>query len=565
VSVAAPARPPYAPLRGVSGALFATDHKSVAVRTFVTTFVFFLAGGVLALLIRTELIAPGMQVTSRQGYNEMFSMHGATMIYLFVTPVALSLGSYFVPLQVGAAEIAGPRVHLLGYWLFALGGLVTWLSWFPRNGAGAAGWTAEFPMSDSTNLPGTGMDLWIVGVSLATVGALLFAGCQLATIVGRRAPGMTLLRLPVFTWAMLATCLMTLASFPSLLGAMGGLLLERHGVTVFPGAGGAAAYQHLFWFYGHPVVYTMFFPFVGVALETLATFSGRRVFGYKGVALSLLAFAALSSAVWGHHMFTTGQVSNLYFSLTSHMLAVPAGMEYLAAAGTLIGGALVLRTPMLFALGFFVQFLLGGLTGIYVGSPPLDYHVHDSYFVVAHFHYTLFAGSVFGLFAAVYYWWPKVTGFMLGDRLGRLQFWLLVLGTNLTFFPMFLVGYDGMPRRVADYAASAGWTGLNRLETIGSYVIALGMAAFVVNLVTSWLAARPAGADPWGGQTLEWATTSPPPRHNFDGPLPPIRSAEPLMDLRAVPPSTVVPGPAPLWGKPGGPPPSTVVPGGPAR
>jgi cytochrome c oxidase subunit I len=389
-------------------------------------------------------------------------------------------------------------------------------------------------------------------VSLATVGAILWAACQLATIVARRAPGMTLLRMPVFTWAMLATCLMTVASFPSLLGAMGGLLLDRHGVEVFPGAGGAAAYQHLFWFYGHPVVYTMFFPFVGVALEILATFSGRRVFGYKGVALSLLGFAALSSAVWGHHMFTTGQVSNLYFSLTSHLLAVPAGMEYVAAVGTLIGGALVLRTPMLFALGFFVQFLIGGLTGIYVASPPLDYHVHDSYFVVAHFHYTLFAGSVFGLFAAVYHWWPKVTGIMLGERLGRVHFWLLVIGTNVTFFPMFLLGFDGMPRRVADYAASAGWAGTNLLETIGSYVIALGMVAFAANVLTSWLAARPAGPDPWGGQTLEWATSSPPPRHNFDGPLPPIRSAEPLMDLRGVSPSTVVLGPAPSGRKTGG-------------
>jgi cytochrome c oxidase subunit 1 len=344
-----------------------------------------------------------------------------------------------------------------------------------------------------------------------------------------------MLRMPVFTWAMLATCIMTLAAFPSLLLAMGGLLLDRHGVSVFPGAGGAAAYQHLFWFYGHPVVYTMFFPFVGAALEVLATFSGRRVFGYKGIALSLLAFAALSSAVWGHHMFTTGQVSNLYFSLTSHMLVVPAGMEYVAAAGTLIGGSLVLRTPMLFAIGFFVQFLIGGVSGIYVASPPLDYHAHDSYVVVAHFHYTLFAGSLFGLFAAVYYWWPKVTGIMFHEGLGRVHLWLLVIGTNLAFFPMFLLGYDGMPRRVADYAASEGWTGANLVSTIGAYVIALGMLAFALNVMVSWLQGRPAGPDPWGGQTLEWATSSPPPRHNFTGPLPPIRSAEPLMDLRGVP------------------------------
>jgi cytochrome c oxidase subunit 1 len=331
---------------------------------------------------------------------------------------------------------------------------------------------------------------------------------------------------------MLATGIMTVASFPSLFAAMGGLLLERHGVEVYGGAGGAAAYQHMFWFYGHPVVYTMFFPFVGAALEAIATFSRRRVFGYRGIALSLLAFAALSSAVWGHHMFTTGQVSNLYFSLTSTLLAVPAGMEYVAAIGTLIGGALLLRTPMLFAIGFFVQFLIGGVTGIYVGSPPLDYHVHDSYFVVAHFHYTLFAGSVFGLFAAVYYWWPKVTGFVLGERLGRVHFALLVAGTNLAFFPMFLLGYDGMPRRVADYAAAEGWQTGNALATAGAYVIALAMLVFAANVAVSWLRATPAGPDPWEGQTLEWATSSPPPRHNFDGPLPPLRSAQPLLDRR---------------------------------
>jgi cytochrome c oxidase subunit I len=304
---------------------------------------------------------------------------------------------------------------------------------------------------------------------------------------------------------------------------------------VYAGAGGAAAYQQLFWFYGHPVVYTMFFPFVGASLEVIATFSRRRVFGYRGIALSLLAFAALSSAVWGHHMFTTGQVSNLYFSLTSTMLAVPAGLEYVAAIGTLVGGALLLRTPMLFAIGFFAQFLIGGLTGIYVASPPLDYHVHDSYWVVAHFHYTLFAGSVFGLFAAVYYWWPKATGFVLSEGLGKVHFWLLVLGTNLTFFPMFLLGYDGMPRRVATYAASEGWQGLNVAASVGSYVIAAAMLVFAANVALSWLRPEPAGPDPWGAQTLEWATSSPPPRWNFDGPLPPIRSAEPLMDLRGAP------------------------------
>jgi cytochrome c oxidase subunit 1 len=540
VSLVAP-RPPYAPVRGVAGAVVATDHKAVAARTLATAFGFFIAGGVIALLMRWELATPGMQLTSRAGYDELFSMHGSTMIYLFVTPAALALGTYLVPLQVGAAEIAGPRVNLVGYWLFAFGGLLAWSSFLARDGAASAAWTAEFPMSDAANTPGSGMDLWIAGVMCATTGVILLAACQLATIVARRAPGMTMLRLPVFTWTMVVTCLMVLTAFPSLLIAMGGLALDRHGVDVYPGAGGATAYQHLFWFYGHPVVYVMFFPFVGASLEVIATFSGRRVFGYRGVVLSLLAFAALSMAVWGHHMFTTGQVANRYFSLTSTMLAVPAGMEYVAAVGTLIGGALRLRTAMLFALAFFLQFLIGGLTGIYTGSPPLDYHVHDSYFVVAHFHYTLLAGSVFGLFAAVYYWWPKVTGFRLREGLGRLHLALFVIGTNVTFLPMFVLGYDGMPRRVANYRPADGWTTLNLVATGGAFVIALSVAVFLLNVYVSWLRSEPAGPDPWGGQTLEWATASPPPRLNFTAPLPPVRSAEPLLDLRGVPTPEALP------------------------
>jgi cytochrome c oxidase subunit 1 len=530
VSVAV--RPPLTPVRGLVGYAVGTDHKAVAVRTAATAFAFFLAGGVLALLMRYELATPGMQITSRNGYDQWFSMHGSTMIYLFVTPVALALGTYFVPLQVGAAEIAAPRVNLAGFWLVVLGGVIAWSGFLTHSGAGAAAWTGEYPMSDAANTPGTGMDLWIVGVSLAVLGALLLGACQLATIVGRRAPGMTMLRLPVFTWAMLVTCLMVVTSFPALVVAMGGLLLDRHGIDVYRGAFGATAYQDLFWFYGHPVVYVMFFPFVGAVLEVIATFSRRRLFGYPGVVLSLLAFAALSMSVWGHHMFTTGQVSNRYFSLTSTMLAVPAGMEYVAAIGTLIGGALLLRTPMLFAIGFFVQFLVGGLSGIYVASPPLDYHAHDSYVVVAHFHYTLLAGSVFGFFAAVYYWWPKVTGHLLREGLGKVHFWLFVLGTNLTFVPQFFLGYDGMPRRVADYSPADGFTTGNVISTVGAFVVALSVLAFLVNVTVSWLVQRPAGDDPWGAQTLEWATSSPPPRHNFERALPPIRSAQPLLDLR---------------------------------
>lgn len=529
MSVAAPAP------AGLLGAAVGTDHKAVALRTGAAAFAFFLAGGVLALLMRAELAAPGMQVTSHAAYDELFTMHGSTMIYLFLTPTALAVGTYLVPLQIGAAEIAWPRLTLAGFWLFVLGGLVMWSGFLTQSGAGQAAWTAEYPQSSALNSPGTGMDLWCVGVALAALGPMLMAASVLATISNRRAPGMTLLRMPVLTWSMLVTCLMVVASFPALILAMGLLLADRHGLRVFGGAGGPAAYQNLFWFYGHPVVYVMFFPFLGAVVEVIATHSRRRVLGHRAIVVSLLVFTALSMSVWGHHMFTTGQVANGYFSTTSTLLAVPAGLEYLAMIGTMIGGAIVLRTPMLFALGFLVQFLVGGLSGIWVASPTLDYQAHDSYIVVAHFHYTLLAGSAFGLFAAVYHWWPKVTGRLLGERLGRAHFWLMVLGTNLTFLPQFALGQDGMPRRVANYSPAYGWGTLNLLSTIGAGIIALSVLVFLVNVTLTAAAGRVAGADPWGGHTLEWATSSPPPRLNFDGPLPPVRSFAPLLDARGEP------------------------------
>jgi cytochrome c oxidase subunit I len=529
MSVAAPAAP-----RGIVGFVAGTDHKSLGLRLFGAAFTFFIAGGILALLMRSELARPGMQIVSRDGYNQLFTMHGSTMIYLFVTPVALSLGLYLVPLQIGAAGLAGARWALVGFWTFLLGGLTMWMGFLTRNGAGKAGWTAFDPLSDSVHTPGPGMDMWIVGVILAAFGSLILAACILATIVARRAPGMTMLRVPVFTWTMVVTTLMTVTSFPALLVAMALLLVDRHGGHVFDSPGGPVAYQHLFWFYGHPVVYVMFFPFVGAVAEVVAVFSRRRFFGYRLFIVSLLLFTALSMAVWAHHMFATGQVPNRYFSLTTTALAVPAGIEYFDLVATMVGGTILLRTPMLFAVGFILQFLIGGLTGIYVGSPVLDYHVHDTYFVVAHFHYTLFAGSVFGFFAGVYYWFPKVTGAFLREGLGKVHFWLMALGTNLTFFPMFILGYDGMARRVADYPRNAGWTGLNSLETLGSYLIALSILVFLVNVAVSLAARREASRDPWGGQTLEWLASSPPPPHNFDAPLPPIRSPQPLLDAREV-------------------------------
>jgi cytochrome c oxidase subunit 1 len=517
------------PAEQAVGWLAGTDHKRTAAKVGVTSLGFFLLSGLLALFMRAELAQPGLQFVSDRTYDELFTMHGSGMIYLFLTPAALGLGLYLVPLQVGAAEVASPRLALAGFWLYLCGGVAMYSGFLTNSGAGDDTWTATIPLSSSTHSPGVGMDLWVIGVGLATLGSLLIALTILLTIVRLRAPGMTMLRLPVFSWTMLVTTFMVIGSFPLLVVAMGLLLAERHLGGVFTGATGSIAYQHLFWFYGHPVVYVMFFPFVGAVAEVVATFSRKRFFGYRALVFSLLLFTALSMAVWGHHMFVTGAVQNQYFSLTSHLLAIPAGIEYFDLIATMIGGSILCRAPMLFALGFICQFLIGGLTGIVVASPPLDYHVNGSFFVVAHFHYTLFAGSLFGLLAGVHYWFPKVSGAMLREGLGKLSFWLLAIGANVTFFPMFFLGFDGMPRRVADYAPRLG--DLNLLSSIGAGLIALGILVFLLNLVVSLRHRVPAGDDPWEAQTLEWATSSPPPRHNFAS-LPRIGSYAPLLDRR---------------------------------
>jgi cytochrome c oxidase subunit I len=516
-----------APLRAMSS----TDHKVVARNVTAISFLFFIAGGVLALVMRTQLAADG-GILSQDTYNQMFTMHGSTMVYLFVVPVALAVGVYLVPLQVGAAEIAGPRASLVALWLYVSGGVTMWSGWLTTGGAAQASWWGFTPLSNLTHSPGSGMDLWIYGVFMASVAEMIWGACIILTALRRRAPGMTLLRMPVFTWTMVVTCLMVVFAFPSLLAALAMLWVQRHvdpGVLV--GDTGAFIYQQLFWFYAHPVVYVMFFPFVGMVAEILSTFSGRRFFGYSAFVVAVLAFAGLSMTVWAHHMFTFGQATNKYFSLTSTALVVPAGIEYFDFLGTLWRGSLRFTTAFLFALGFVVQFLIGGLTGVIVASPPLDYHLNMSYFVVAHFHYTIFAGSAFGLFGGIYYWFPKVTGAMLREHLGKVHFVLMAIGTNLTFFPMFILGEEGMTRRIAAYPRSSGWLALNQVETAGAFLIALATAIFLANVAIALRRRVPAGDDPWQAQTLEWATTSPPPRLNFRS-LPPIRSYAPLLDLR---------------------------------
>ncbi|EID56045.1 cytochrome c oxidase subunit I [Saccharomonospora xinjiangensis] len=516
--------------------LTTTDHKRIAVLTAGTALVLLFIMGALALTMRAQLARPDQSLVDNDTYNQLFTMHGSGMIYLVVTPIALAMGLYLVPLQVGSPTVAAPRTTMLGYWLYVLGALAVLSGFLTAGGAAKEGWTAYTPLSSAQFSPGVGTDLWIAGNFASSLGMILIGGTVLWTALLKRAPGMTMLRLPVFTWSMVATNLMVLAAFPSLLIALGLLALGRMSPQVFSDNIFNIGYQHLFWFYGHPVVYVMFFPFLGAVAEVLATFAGRRFFGYRATVLSLLAFAALSMSVWGHHLFTTGQAANDYYSLTSIMLLVPAGIEYFSMLATVVGAKLRFAVPMLFALAFVPQFLIGGLTGIMVATPALDYQMHDSYFVVAHFHYTLFAGSLFGLFAGFYFWFPKVTGAMLGTVLGHVHFWLLLVGTNLTFVPMFFLGLDGMPRRVATYLPQDGFGTLNLLSSVGSWIVGLGMVAFAVNIVVSLARRRGRAApnDPWHAHTLEWATSSPPPPLNFDAahPLPSVRSFAPLLDQR---------------------------------
>ncbi|MBO8200716.1 cbb3-type cytochrome c oxidase subunit I [Streptomyces smyrnaeus] len=516
------------------GWAISTDHKRIGLLTMGTAVVLLFLMGILALLMRSQLAQPEQQVFSPDLYNQLFSIHGSGMIYMVMTPFAIGLGVYLVPLQVGAPAIAMPRTTLFGYWLYALGAVLMLTGFAMPTGAHADGWFSYPPMASSVYTPGNGTPLWIVGVFAATVGSLGMGWAVLWTALRKRARGMTMLRLPIFTWSMIASTLMVIGAFPSLLAALTLLAIGRVEPSVFDSNVWNIGYQHLFWFYGHPVVYVMFFPYLGAVGEVLAVFSRRRFFGYKGTVISLLVFAALSMSVWGHHMFATGQATNDYYSLTSIALLVPAGIEYFALVGTVLGGQLVFTTPMLFALAFIPQFLIGGLSGIMVGTPVIDYHVTDSYFVVAHLHYVLFAGSAFGLFAAVYFWWPKVTGFLLDERLGRVHFVLLVIGTNLTFLPMFWLGQFGMPRRVATYPEWAGFGALNLVSSIGAAFLAAGMIAFAMNIQVSFRRRPKAPADPWQGHSLEWATASPPPRYNFTPhlPLPPITSNAPLLDAR---------------------------------
>jgi cytochrome c oxidase subunit 1 len=526
-------RPPGGHPTGIVTWFTTTDHKRIGILYMVTSFGFFLVGGILALVMRGELARPGMQLVSTETYAELFTIHGTAMIFLFVAPFALGLGNYLVPLQIGAPDMAFPRLNALSYWLFLAGGLVIFVGFATNGGAANMGWTGYAPLSELRATPNVGVDLWILGLSLTSASTIATAVNLVVTILLLRAPGMIMWRLPIFTWNMLVTCVLILVSFPPLGTALFLLLIDRRlGGHVFDPAGGgdAVLWQHLFWFLGHPEVYIMILPVFGIVTEVVAVFSRKPVFGYVGFVLATLAIAGLSVSVWAHHMFTTGAVDNPFFSIMSFLIAVPTGIKFFNWIGTMWGGRLFLATPMLFAIGFMLNFLIGGVTGVMVASPPIDYHVHDTYFLIAHFHYTLMGGAVFGLFAAIYFWWPKITGFRLRERLGTLTFVLMFVGFNLTFWPQFVLGLRGLPRRYVDYPGGAGFDTPNLVSTIGAGVLALAVLVFLADVVVSVRRRIPAGDDPWDAYTLEWATTSPPPEHNFDR-LPRIRSERPAFDL----------------------------------
>jgi cytochrome c oxidase subunit 1 len=516
---------------GIVDWITTTDHKRVGILYIVMAMVFFVASGILALVMRAELAAPGLQVIDRQTYNEFFTMHGTGMIYFFATPLVVGLANYFTPLHLGAPDVAFPRLNAFGFWLSLVGALTAFAGFLTAGGAAAFGWTAYPPLSNSAYSPNSGADLWIIGVALAGTASILAAVNIVATIFGMRAPGMTMFRMSIFNWNILVTMALILFSFPVLTAALALLFIDRNLGGGFFGAeaGNPVLYQHLFWFFGHPEVYIVILPFFGIVTEIIPVFSRKPIFGYRGFVLATMLIGAYSFSVWAHHMFLTGVVSNQFFAATSMLIAVPTGVKFFNWIATMWRGKISFKTPMLFCIGFLFMFLIGGVSGIFLASAPIDYAAHDTYYVVAHFHYTMFGGTVFAAFAGFYYWIPKMTGRRMHEGLGKLHFWLMIIGFNLTFFPQFQLGIDGMQRRVADYPDV--FANGNVVSTVGAFLIGASVAVFIINFVRTVRRGEPAGDDPWGGYTLEWATSSPPPPHNFHS-LPPVRSERPLFDAR---------------------------------
>ena len=512
-----------------------TDHKVIGNLYFITSFIFFMIGGLLALLIRAELVQPGLQVVDNpEQFNQLFTMHGTIMLLLFATPLFAGFANALMPIQIGAPDVAFPRLNMFAYWLYLFGGLIASAGFLTPQGAASFGWFAYSPLSDTTYSPGLGGDLWVFGLALGGFGTILGAVNFITTIICMRAPGMTMFRMPVFTWTILITSILVLMAFPVLAAALLALGADRQlGAHVFdPQNSGAMLWQHLFWFFGHPEVYIIALPFFGIISEILPVFSRKPIFGYKTLVFATIAIAALSVSVWAHHMYATGQVLLPFFAVMTMLIAVPTGVKFFNWIGTMWGGSLTFETPMLWAIGFLITFLFGGLTGIILSSPALDFHLSDSYFVVAHFHYVVFGTVVFAMFGGFYFWWPKLTGRMLDERWGKVHFWMLFIGFHTTFLIQHWLGVIGMPRRYADYLPEDGFQWMNDVSSAGALLLGASTLPFLYNVWKTWRTAPLVETDdPWGyGASLEWATSCPPPRHNFET-IPRIRSERPAFDL----------------------------------
>ena len=514
--------------------LTSTDHKVIGYMYLMLATFWFFAAGAMALVVRAELAIPGLQFVSLEQYNQLFTMHGTIMLFLFATPLFVGYANVIMPLQIGSPDVAFPRLNMFGFWLFAFGGMVVAAGFLTPGGAAAFGWFAYAPLSNGVYSPEVGGDLWLLGLAMGGLGTILGSVNFVTTIFCMRAPGMTMFRMPIFTWTIFVTSVLALLAFPVLAGALALAFIDRnYGAVVFASEnGGAMLWQHLFWFFGHPEVYILALPVFGIASEIIPVFSRKPVFGYKGLIYATLGIGALSMAVWAHHLYVTGSVYLPFFAFMTMLIAVPTGVKFFNWIGTMWRGSVSFDTPMLWTMGFMFTFLFGGLTGIILSAPPLDFHLSDSYFVVAHFHYTVFGTVVFMFFAGLYFWWPKMTGKMLNERLGKMHFWLLFIGFQTTFLVQHWLGVQGMPRRYGDYLPSDGFSTLNAVSTVGAAILGISTLFFIWNVIKTTRTAPMVGVDdPWGwGGSLEWATSCPPPRHNFVS-IPKIRSERPAFDL----------------------------------
>jgi cytochrome c oxidase subunit 1 len=515
---------------GIVGFLTTVDHKKIGIGYALGALFFLLVGGVEALIIRLQLMRPENNLIDAQTYNQLFTMHGTTMVFLAVMPLSAAFFNYIMPLQIGARDVAFPRLNALGLWCFIAGGIIVNLSWFFQSGAPDIGWFGYAPLTSRQFNPDMGTDFWIIGLQILGIASLAGSFNFITTILNMRAPGLSMMRLPVFTWMTLVTSFLIILAFPPITIALVELMFDRHFGTYFfevAGGGKPILWQHLFWIFGHPEVYILILPAMGIISEILPVFSRKPLFGYPLVVFSGAVIGFLGFAVWSHHMFTTGLgiIATSAFAFLTMLISIPTGVKIFNWIGTLWGGRISFTTPMLFALGFIWMFMMGGFTGIMHSSPPVDAQQQDSYFVIAHFHYVLIGGSIFALLAGIYYWFPKATGKLMNDGLGKVLFYTIFVGFNLAFFPMHILGMTGMPRRTHTYKAEMGWNDANFWSTVGALILGIGIAAAVIQVIYSCFKGKPAGENPWDARTLEWETSSPPKEYNF-GFTPVIRARD---------------------------------------